>query len=102
MAFEFLGYQFDGAYKSADSLEARSGVYIIWSACEENWHVIDVGESDNVRERIKNHERKDCWVENSSCDIYYSATYTSNLTKEGRFQIEQKIRKLKNPPCGNR
>jgi len=100
MAFEMWGYQFEGAFSSADMLKASSGVYVIW--CEEgkNWKVLDVGEAGDVKARVTNHERADCWRSNCSGTIRYSATYTSGMTEEQRRQIEQSIRSQVNPPCG--
>lgn len=100
MSFERWGYQFDGAYTSPDSLQSRSGVYVIWCKYGDNWTVLDVGESADVRERVGNHERAGCWSRNCLGTIYYSATYTPNLQQAGRVQIEQRIRNLTNPPCG--
>lgn len=100
MVFEFLGYQFDGAYASPDSLEPRPGVYVIWCRCEDEWTVLDVGGSNDVKEGIKNLEREACWKEHCTCEIYYSATYTPNLQQTERIKIEERIRKLTNPPCG--
>jgi len=64
--------------------------------------VLDVGEAANIKERVSNHDRSDCWRRNCSGIIYYSATYTPNLQQAGRMQIEQRIRNLTNPPCGER
>jgi len=100
--FEYLGYQFDGAYTSPDFLEPTSGVYVIWCENEGNWTVLDVGEAADVKERVKNHDRTDSWAQNCSGTIYYSATYTPNLQQTKRIEIEEKIRKLTNPPCGKR
>ena len=100
MGFEYLGYQFDGAYTSPDFLEPASGVYVIWCENEGMWTVLDVGEADDVKERVKNHDRADCWERNRSGTIYYSATYTPNLQQTKRIEIEGKIRRLTNPPCG--
>lgn len=102
MAFAYLGYQFDGAYNSPDSLESNPGVYIIWCICEDEWQVIDVGESNDVKDEIKNHERKPCWEKHCPFEIYFSATYTPNLPQPERLRIEDRIRKLTNPPCGKR
>ena len=102
MPFERWGYQFEGAYTSCEYLRSRSGVYVIWCENEGNWIVLDVGESANVKERVKNHDRADCWEDKRSGTIYYSATYTPNLQQAERMQIEQNIRKLANPLCGNR
>ncbi len=102
MAFEYLGYQFDGAYTSPDSLESGPGVYVIWCRRDQNWAVLDVGEADDVKERVKNHDRADCWKQNCVGIIYYSATYTPSLNQSQRNEIEQKIRDKANPLCGKR
>jgi hypothetical protein len=101
MGFERWGYKIDGPYASSDSLKPRAGVYIIWCKKGDSLTVIDVGESANVKERVNNHERFDCWIRHCSGTTYYSATYTPNLQQAERIQIEQKIRRLTNLPCGS-
>lgn len=102
MGFERWGYQFEGAWTDASNLESRSGVYVIWCKPGENWTVLDVGESNDVKDRVQNHDRSDCWNRNCTGEIYYSATYTPNLQQSGRMEVEQYIRGLTNPPCGDR
>lgn len=100
MAFERWGHKFDGAYTSPDSLQTTVGVYVIWCRVGDDWSVLDVGESDNVRERVSYHERADCWMEHCTGTVYYSATYTPDLDEDERRAIEQEIRDSENPPCG--
>lgn len=102
MPFEYWGYQFEGTYTSRESLRSRSGVYVIWCENEGKWTVLDVGEAADVKERVKTHDRADCWENKCSGTIYYSATYTPNLQQAERMKIEQRIRNLANPPCGRR
>ena len=102
MPFERWSYQFEGAYTSRESLRSRSGVYVIWCENEGNWTVLDVGEADDVKKRVSNHDRADCWEDMCSGTIYYSATYTPNLQQAERMQIEQRIRDLANPLCSKR
>lgn len=102
MPFEYWGYQFEGAYTSCEYLRSRSGVYVIWCENEGKWTVLDVGEAADVKERVKNHDRTDCWAQNCSGIICYSATYTPNRQQTKRIEIEERIRKLTNPPCGKR
>ena len=100
MGFIRWGYELDGVYDSPDSLESRSGVYVIWCKDGDNWTVLDVGEAADVKERVSSHDRGVCWSRYCSGTIYCSATYTPNLHQAGRMEIEQKIRDLTNPPCG--
>jgi hypothetical protein len=102
MAFERWGYTFEGAFESPESLESRSGVYVIWCKNGEVWTVLDVGESADVKERVKNHDRSDCWARNCRGTIYYSATYTPSAQQPGRLAIEQHVRAVARPPCGER
>lgn len=94
MPFERWGYQFEGAYKSPDSLKSRSGVYVIWCESEGKWTVLEVGEAADVRGRVKNHGCADRWVKDCPGTVYYSATYTPNLQQAERTVIEQKIKDL--------
>lgn len=101
MAFELWGYQFDGAFTSPDSLESLPGVYVIWCRSQQGtWQVLDVGESANVRDRVKNHERSSYWFANCQGQIYFSATYTLNMGKDKRLQIEKELRDRERPVCG--
>jgi len=103
MAFERWGYQFDGAYLDPNGLQARAGVYVIWcQPLQGDWTVLDVGESDDVRDRINKHDRSDCWRKNCSGTIQYSATYTPNLNEGQRRDIESRIRSLGRVACGER
>lgn len=102
MGFDRWGYHFEGCFTDPNSLESRSGVYVIWCKTGENWTVLDAGESSDVKDRVLNHDRKDCWTRNCKGTIYFSATYTPNLQQSGRKKIEQSIRATANPPCGER
>ncbi|RLB39474.1 MAG: hypothetical protein DRH12_11440 [Deltaproteobacteria bacterium] len=102
MSFERWGYQFEGAWTDPNNLESRSGVYVIWCKSGETWTVLDIGESHDVKNRVLNHERENCWKQNCRGVIYYSATYTPHLQQSGRTEIEQYIRSITNPSCGER
>lgn len=102
MSFERWDYEFDGAYNSPSSLQAKAGVYVVWNKKGDSWTVLDVGETSDVQERLTNHERTNCWSRNCSGTIYYSATYTPHLQQTGRIAIEQRLRTLEDPPCGKR
>ncbi len=102
MSSEYFGYPFEDLVSDPSQLKSRSGVYVIWCKSDGNLSVLDVGESQNVRERVMNHDRSDCWIRNCTGTINYSATYTPNKTEFERLFIEQDIRGQTNPPCGER
>ncbi len=102
MSFKRWGYEFDGSYTSPYDLQASSGVYVIWCKSKKNWNVLDVEEAADVKERVSNHDRADCWSQNCLGKIYYFVTYTPYLKQICRMLIEQKIQHLTNSPCGER
>ena len=93
-------YSFDGPYSSTDSLEDKSGVYVILSRREKKYYLLDVGELAKVKERVETHDRKDCWKENCKETLTYAVYYTPNLQQPGGMKIEQEIRDQYDPPCG--
>jgi len=100
MGFDRWDYHFDGGYLSPDELDSKSGVYVIWCKTDGDWFILDVGESDDVKGRINNHDRSDCWHQNCQGTIYYTATYISDPNE--RANLEQTIRNSENVSCGER
>jgi hypothetical protein len=102
MAITVGNYSFEGPYTSTDKLEDRSGVYAIHCKVEDKYYLIDIGESSEVKTRIENHDRRDCWTKNCKGTLTVSVYYTPNLQQPGRKLVEQELRKLYNPVCGER
>ena len=100
MSFSRWDHEFDGAYTDPNRLRESAGVYVIWCKVGNDWSILDVGESDNVRERINNHNRADCWTQNCVDTIYYSAAYISD--PQERSNLEQHIRDTERVACGER
>lgn len=96
-------YSFEGPYGSTNSLQDRSGVYaILDKRVDGKYYIVDVGESSQVKTRVENHDRKDCWQRNCRGTLHVAVLYTPNLQQPGRSEIEQEIRHQYNPPCGER
>ena len=72
--------------------------------CEENGnlYLIDVGESSEVKTRVENHDRKECWEKNCSGTIKYVVYYIEYGKKSSRVEVEQDIRDNYDIPCGKR
>lgn len=99
MSISIASYGFDGPYYSPDSLGARDGVYVILCEEEPKATVLDVGRSENVRERVTNHKRRGCWVRNcQEADIRYAVYYLEDET--GKRYIERRVREEYDVPCG--
>jgi hypothetical protein len=104
MSIEIGRWTFYGPTRDTSNLQDRSGVYVILCLRnDQKYYVIDVGESAEVKTRVENHDRKACWARNcSSGELYVAVLYTPNLQQPGRTAIEQEIRQLYSPPCGER
>jgi hypothetical protein len=94
-------HDFDGPFESTDSIEDKSGVYAVLHKKEGKRYLLDVGESSEMKKRLENHDRKECWKKNSKgAIIEYSVYYTPKLDEKARKEIEAKIRTRYSPPCG--
>ncbi len=102
MSIKIGKYTFEGPYTSTDSLEDKSGVYVILCDANSNYTLIDCGESATVKSRVEDHDRADCWNQNCSTTLKVAVFYTPKLQSAGRVIIEQEIRSAYNCPCGTR
>lgn len=93
-------YKFKGPFETPDFLENRSGVYAILCRQRGRLYLIDVGESAQVKNRVKTHERKNCWKRKCKSKIEYAAYYVKYGKKPSRMEIEQDIRDYYLIPCG--
>ena len=100
MSISIGSYTFEGPDTSTSNLQDRSGIYAIHCYRDGQYYLIDVGESAQVKTRVENHDRADCWSRHCSGTLTVSALYTPNLQQAGRREIEQVLRDQYNPPCG--
>jgi hypothetical protein len=98
MSFEGWGYQFEGAYTNPGEVPGQAGVYTVWCWENNKWKLLDVGQSENMRQRLINHDRVDCWEQNCGGSIYFFVVAISS--EEERRALEQTIRQQGKPPCG--
>ena len=97
MSIDLGGYSFEGPFTNTSELKDESGVYAILDKNNANYSVIDLGESGEIKTRIENHDRKDCWEKNKKGTITIWAHYVG---KNDRETIEQHIRGKYKFPCG--
>jgi len=99
MAIKLGKYSFHGPTKSIDEIKERSGVYAIVCKKDNEFFLLDVGESPKLRTRIENHDKKDCWIKNCNGQLTIYVHYTPFLNQHGRVLIEKELRELFNPGC---
>lgn len=90
-----LEYVFDGPHSINTNFNEVAGIYIITKDVSAI-NKIDIGETENLKERIPNHERRNCWKN-------YNGTYLwfhHEKNEKDRLEKEKKLRNYFNPPCG--
>ena len=95
-----LGYNFEGPYPTQNLSGKIPGIYIISTSdysIDIN-NVIDVGETQNIEERIANHERKNCWLRQNGNYLWFH----SDDNQERRLFKEKALRNMFSPTCGER
>ena len=85
-----------------DQVSNCPGVYIILcgNPNETELNVIDVGESERVLNRLKTHDRKECWQQHCSITLKAVVIRKNVNTQDKRLKIEQELRQAFQPPCG--
>jgi hypothetical protein len=96
------GYNFEGPYTNTAHLADNGGIYVILTRRQANdsWTVVDVGESGQVRQRIENHDRKECWRRNSQGTVAVAVLYTPGWSSMQRCALESTRRAKYTPTCG--
>jgi predicted GIY-YIG superfamily endonuclease len=96
-------YSFEGIYSDTSPLKDMAGVYLIIVKKNDKYYPIDIGEAKEVKTRIENHDRKDCWKKHCPInDLFYAPYYIEHGGKTSRVKVEQDIREYYNFPCGNK
>lgn len=101
MTIPIGGHTFHGPYSSTEPLFTTAGVYVILCPVGGGHQIIDVGESSDVRERINDHDRSQCWSRKCPVgSVQVAVHYTPFDNPQSRRQIEQAIRNQYDVPCG--
>lgn len=105
LLFKRWGHEVSGWFNSPYELEERPGIFVIATQGFQIPFVLDVGESENVRFCVLNHERRIFWRRNALGSLFYAALYTEHsdspfLNAFYRQDIEQRIRRMEQPVFG--
>lgn len=99
MSINVGNYHAEGPFGNENNLQPQSGVYVILgrSNAAANWNVVDIGESENICERVANHDRALCWRGQGHAHLSVAAIYAD---ARSQTLIERQLRTQFNPPCG--
>lgn len=91
MSVTFHGVTFDGPFTSTDYIANAAGVYLILrQEAPSNYHVIDIGESGTVQNRLRYHEREGCWVRHGF--THYAVHWMPGSDEHSRRLLESALR----------
>lgn len=100
---EISGYQFEGPYRNVDETRNEPGVYAVLCQRLLAVPVVDVGESNAVKDRLADHDRVSCWEQNCrEGRRAYAVRYMPSSSLDERREVERQIRRRERPPCGER
>ena len=103
MSIKIGGYDFEGPFTDTFKLRYEQGVYsILDQRAGGQYFVVDIGESEDVRTRIENHDRGDCWKRNQRGTLTVAVLYTPGMSGDRRRAIESALRAQYSPACGVR
>lgn len=96
---EIGGYIFEGPFDTPLALQDHPGVYVILDVKGTERRVVDVGEASAVMSRVKNHERKVCWVQRCRGTLKVAVHYTNPAHPGAGRQIKGDLIERFDPPC---
>jgi len=103
MTISIVSRTFEGPHTHTMYLRNAAGIYVVLDQRSNgNWTIIDVGESEDIRSRIENHDREGCWKRHSWGTLGIAAYYTPGWTANHRRSLESEIRDSYAPACGIR
>lgn len=96
-------YRFEGPVYRKSDLKDAPGVYsVLDDKGAQGFTVLDVGESEQIRTRVENHDREPCWIRNYQGRICFAALYMPGSSKSQRQAVEEELRRQFSPSCGAR
>ncbi|MBI5357386.1 GIY-YIG nuclease family protein [Candidatus Saccharibacteria bacterium] len=91
---------FTGPHTSNGTLPVASGVYIITTLAQNSRNtIIDIGESESIKDRISNHDRTAQWRQNAINGLY---VWVFLANESQRMLVERAHRIAYRPVCGDR
>jgi hypothetical protein len=96
------GYEFDGPFESTALTYSEPGLFAILIKKGNNYMVLDVDETSQMKPHIENHSRHPCWEEFAGIHpVLYAAMYTPGIDRDQRRKTVDEIRTKLTPPCGD-
>jgi len=101
MPLTIADYIFEGPFLRLNDIRNLRGVFAVVCMSERgSILLVDVGESEEMRDAVRLSNKKDCWLLNCKGSIAVAVLYTPDLDRAGRMDIVEIIRRREFVPCG--
>lgn len=90
MAILIGALEFEGPLSDIDLLGNISGIYAVLCQNGEDLELLDLGESEYVREGLRGHPDRDLWHE-QGLEIAFAVHYTSDLSNKERSELKEAL-----------
>lgn len=99
---QIQGYEFEKPYfLNGTNFNNVAAAYVIYTVLNGRTVWLDVGETDELGNRLSSHERRDCWVNNArGGELYVGVKQESSEFQ--RRNVEADLRNKLLPLCGER
>jgi hypothetical protein len=101
MSVKIGSYHFEGSYQAPGDLRNKPGIFLVTEYLKGQHTILDIGESEEVRQAVEFNNRRECWLKNSKkYELRVNVLYTPDLTAAQRKALEKQFRAKLKPPCG--
>ena len=94
MSIKIGDFLFEGPFNEINNIEDYAGVYVIIDYRNNEYKLLDCGESLKIKSRILNNCKNNIWDKCAQGELMYAVFYTAE-----RFEVEKKIRNKFFLPC---
>lgn len=99
---QIIGYNFEQPYiLKTTGFRDVPAVYVVYTVINGRTVWLDVGETDELGNRIANHDRKNCWLRHANDNEIYIGV-KQEAGEFTRRQVEVDLRNKLLPLCGDR
>jgi hypothetical protein len=100
MAIQLEDLVYEGPYPYFTKLKKEPGIWVVLTVSgKEAYDIVDVGQSDNVRNSVMRHPHSECWQKTAISGIEFAAHYTDTLDAKERDAVVEALRLKYKPKC---
>lgn len=92
------GYQFAGPYNVDLGFKRDFGA--VYAIVDDTPKILDIGQTQSINDRVQYHDRRPCWDRNKVGALHLYIY--ENSSEQTRLQLENSLREIYKPTCGDK